>query len=194
MNLALNPTIENHPRRTFTVEDIRLMIEAGVLREDERIELVEGELIMMSAKKVAHELIKSELLVALARAVPNDMYVGVESTVQLADDILLEPDIVVISRDVYKADPKSFARPRAQDLLVVIEIAVSSLVYDRGVKARLYAQHGIREFWVIDANERVTWIHTLPDADGWSSIVKRGADELLTLPALPGFSIRLADI
>jgi Uma2 family endonuclease len=194
MNLALNPTIENPSRRTFTVEDIRLMIEAGVLREDERIELVEGELIMMSAKKVAHELIKSELLGALARAVPNDMYVGVESTVQLADDILLEPDIVVISRDVYKADPKSFARPRAQDLLVVIEIAVSSLVYDRGIKARLYAQHGIREFWVIDANERVTWIHTLPDADGWSSIVKRGSDELLTLPALPGFSIRLADI
>lgn len=194
MNVAFPQAEDDVSRRTFTVEDVRRMIDAGVIREDERIELVEGELIMMAAKKVAHENIKNALIMTLARAAPDEMYVGVESTVQLAEDTLLEPDVVVISREVYKADPQSFARPRAEDVLLLIEVAATSMAYDRGVKARLYARHGIREYWVIDANERATWIHTGPSGDGWSSIVKRGADELLTTPFLQDFSIRLADI
>jgi Uma2 family endonuclease len=78
--------------------------------------------------------------------------------------------------------------------LLLTEVAASSLTYDRRVKARLYARHGIREFWVIDANERVTWIHTGPSGDGWSSIVERGSNETLATTALPNFSIRLCDI
>jgi Uma2 family endonuclease len=61
-------------------------------------------------------------------------------------------------------------------------------------KARLYARHGIREYWVIDANERRTFVHTGPTADGWSSIVERGPDEALTTAALPGFALKLGDI
>jgi len=69
-----------------------------------------------------------------------------------------------------------------------------SLAYDRGIKARLYARHGIREFWVIDADTRVTFVHTGPSGETWSSIVERGPQEVLTTPAAPGFSIRLADL
>ena len=79
-------------------------------------------------------------------------------------------------------------------MLLLIEIAVSRLAFDRNVKARLYARHGIREYWVIDATERVTWVHTGPAGEGWTSIVERGPQETLTTDALPGFSIRLADI
>jgi Uma2 family endonuclease len=76
----------------------------------------------------------------------------------------------------------------------VIEVVASSLAYDKGLKARLYARHRVREFWVIDANDRSTWAHTGPSRDGWSSIVERGPQEVLTTPALPGFSIRLDEI
>ncbi|MGZ9103737.1 MAG: hypothetical protein ACXW3Y_12795, partial [Rhodoplanes sp.] len=69
----------------------------------------------------------------MARAVPDGMYVGVEATIQLARDILLEPDIAIIARSVYKADPRSFAQPQAKDVLLLIEVAVASLVYDRKV-------------------------------------------------------------
>jgi Uma2 family endonuclease len=68
------------------------------------------------------------------------------------------------------------------------------MTYDRGVKARLYARHGIREFWVIDANEYVTWIHTGPSGDGWSSIVERSPNETLTTPAMPSLAIKLSEI
>jgi Uma2 family endonuclease len=79
-------------------------------------------------------------------------------------------------------------------VLLLIEVAVSSLAFDRRVKARLYARHGIRDYWVIDANERVTWVHTGPSGDGWTSIVERGPRDVLATDALPGFSIRLVDI
>jgi len=195
MNIALTlPADELPPHRAFTVEDIRRMVDAGVLREDEKIELIEGEIFMMSPKGVAHENIKHALTLALARAAPEGFYVGVESTLQLADDILVEPDLAVISRDVYNAPARSFAQPRPADVLLLIEVAVSSMAYDRKVKAALYARYGIREFWVIDGDKRITWIHTGPSGDGWASIVERGSGDLLTTAALPGFSIRLADI
>jgi Uma2 family endonuclease len=68
------------------------------------------------------------------------------------------------------------------------------LSYDKGLKSQLYARHGVQEFWVIDANKRVTWIHTGPQDEGWSSIVEHDASAPLTTAALPGFSIRLADL
>jgi Uma2 family endonuclease len=193
MNIAFTRAAEGLPRRAFTVEDIRRMIDAGVIREDERFELIEGEIVMMAAKSVAHDRVKHALNLAFAKAVPDGLFVGVESTLQLAENILVEPDIAIISRSVYDADPKSFARPRPEDVLLVVEVAVSSMTYDRDIKARLYARHGIREFWVIDAHERATWIHKGPTADGWSSIIECGASETLTTPALPGFAIRLSE-
>ena len=75
-----------------------------------------------------------------------------------------------------------------------MEVAVSSLSYDRGLKARLYARYGVPEFWVIDADERIAWIHRDPKGDAWSSITERGATDLLTTSTLPSFSVRLADI
>jgi Uma2 family endonuclease len=61
-------------------------------------------------------------------------------------------------------------------------------------RRRFDARYGIREFWVIDGDKRITWIHTGPSGDGWASIVERGSGDLLTTAALPGFSIRLAGI
>lgn len=170
------------------------MIDAGIIADDDRIELIEGDLVVMAAKSIAHENIKLALNMALARIVPEGLFIGVETTLQLAENILVEPDIVVISRSVYKGDPKSFARPRREDVLLLVEVAVSSMTYDRKVKARLYAQHGIREFWVIDANERITWIHTNPRGDDWDSIVQRGPEDVLNVSSLPNFAIRLDEI
>lgn len=194
MNVAVTRGAEGFPRRAFSVDDIRRMIDIGLIGPEENFELIEGEIVPMQAKSVAHDNLKHALNLALARAVPDGMYVGVEATIQLARDILLEPDIAIIARSVYKADPRSFAQPQAKDVRLLIEVAVASLVYDRKVKARLYARHGIREFWVIDANERITWVHTGPAGEGWSSIVERGPQDLLTTDALPGFSIRLGEI
>jgi len=170
------------------------MIDTGVLNEDERIELVEGDLVMMSAKGYAHDYIKNALNLAIARALPDALSMGVEMTVQFSQDMILEPDIAVFAREALIKSTANFSQIRSGGLLLAIEVAASSLAYDKGLKACLYARHRVQEFWVIDANERITWVHTGPRGDSWSSIVERGPQETLSTPALTAFSIRLADI
>ena len=75
MNVAVTTAGEGFPRRAFTVDDISRMIEAGILHEDERFELIEGEIVMMAAKGIAHERIKSALIVAIVRALPERLTV-----------------------------------------------------------------------------------------------------------------------
>jgi Uma2 family endonuclease len=194
MNIAHTRAADGLPRRAFTVADIRRMVEAGVIAEDERIELIEGEIVVMSAKGYAHELIKNALNLAIVRALPEALMMGVEMTVQFAERTLLEPDLAVFKRRALIKSDANFSQILPGDLLLAIEVAVSSLTYDRGLKARLYARYRVQEFWVVDANERVTWIYTGPEGDGWASIVERGPGETLTTTALPNFAIRLGEI
>jgi Uma2 family endonuclease len=107
---------------------------------------------------------------------------------------MLEPDIAVFPKGVLGRSATGFARLDPGEAHLVIEVAVSSLAYDKGLKAKLYARHRVREFWVVDANEGVTYVHTGPNGDGWSSIVKYGPQDALATPALPGLSIRLDEI
>ena len=195
MNIAVTyPAPGLPPRRAFNVDDIRRMIEAGVLGEDERIELVEGEIVVMAAKSYAHEMIKNALIKAVIRAAQPSLEVGVETTIQFSTGILLEPDIVVLRSDQVVKSDAGFVSVEQGGCSLIIEVSVSSLSYDKGRKAALYARLGVGEFWVVDANERRTFVHTRPSGDGWSSIVKRGPDDVLTTPAVPGFSFKLGDI
>jgi len=194
MNVAWTRAAEGFPRRAFTVADVQRMLDSGIIAEGERVELIKGELVVMAAKSVAHDNVQNALYLVFAKVVPAGLYVGNSSTLQLTEDILVEPDLAIISRGLYKRSAKGFARPRAEDVLLVVEIAVSSLAYDRDVKAQLYAEHGIPEYWLIDANERTTWVHKGPSAGNWASIVKHGPEEILTTPALPGLAIKLSAI
>jgi Uma2 family endonuclease len=198
MNVAINIPVtraaEGFDRRPFTVEDVRRMIDAGIMSEEERVELVEGEIVVMASKSYAHENIKNALNIAIVRTLPPEMMMGVETSIQFTDQTILEPDLAVFRRRALIRSDANFCYLAHGDLALAIEVAVSSLSYDKGLKSRLYARYGVREFWVIDANERITWVHTGPTGDGWSSIVERRSNETLTTPALPDFSINLADI
>jgi Uma2 family endonuclease len=194
MNVAVTTAAEGFPRRAFTVDDIARMIEAGIIGEDERFELIEGEIVMMASKGIAHERIKSAINIAVVRALPDDLTMGVEVTLRLTDTTMLEPDIAVFPKSLFTKSSTGFARLDPGEACLVIEVAVSSLAYDKGLKAKLYARHRVREFWVIDANEGITYVHTGPNGDRWSSIVKHGPHDTLTTPVLPGLSIRLDEI
>src|SRR5437763_11750378 len=102
MSALATTAAEGFPRRAFTVEDISRMIEAGIIGEDEKFELIEGEIVMMAPKGIAHERIKSALTLAIARALPDHLTLGVETTLRLTGTILLEPDIAVFPKELYK--------------------------------------------------------------------------------------------
>ncbi len=194
MNVAWTRAADGLPRRAFSVAEVRRMIDAGVIGEDERFELIEGEFVMMAAKGYAHELIKNALNLAIARSLPTDLHMGVETSIQFSDLTIVEPDIAVFRRSALIRSDTNFSQVRAGGLLLVVEVAATSLAYDREVKAKLYARHGVREFWVIDANGRTTYVHTAPQGEAWGSIVERAPTDALTTSAMPGFAIRLADI
>ncbi len=176
------------PRRAFTVAEVLRMQEAGIIGEDENFELVEGEIVAMGPKFAAHELIKSALAMSLSRACPDHLWLGFESSIFLSETTFVEPDICLYRRDL------ASDKVRGGDLLLVIEIAASSLAYDRGHKASLYARYGVHELWVVDAATRRTFVHREPREIGWGEITEKAPDEVLRCDAIPNFSIRLAEV
>jgi Uma2 family endonuclease len=188
MRTHVTRAAEGFDRRSFTVAEILRMQDAGIISEDENFELIEGEIVPMRAKTHIHELIKSALTLAVARALPERLWLGAATTIYLSPRTFVEPDLVVYPKGIKLEEVKG------SDILVAIEVAATSLAYDRGLKARLYARHGVNELWVIDAERRRTFVHSGPEAAGWRTIVERGRDEPLTFAALPGFSIKLGAI
>jgi Uma2 family endonuclease len=175
-------------RRSLSVADIERMIEAGIISEDENFELIEGEIIPMGPKSHAHERIKSALFIAMSNSLPRDLWLGVESSIFLSKNTFVEPDICVYPRRLQSTDVKG------PDIVLAIEVAASSLAYDLSRKARVYARHGVRELWVIDANTRRTFVHRQPNGEAWSSLVELSSDAILAVAALPGFAITLGSI
>ena len=169
----------------YTVADIVNMQDAGLIDATDRFELIDGEIVPMNAQHDPHELIKSELSIAIGAARPPDLRIGLASSIYLSSDTFLEPDICLFPRNIPLMDVKG------QDLIIAIEISGSTLAFDRGRKARLYARYGVREYWVIDAVKRRTFIHLGPSGEGWASITEQGPEFELTISALPGFRQRL---
>jgi Uma2 family endonuclease len=167
MNVALK-----HPRSArasdglerwrFTVADVEAMVVAGILEEDDRVELIEGELIRMSPKGGRHEVLKGAINRHWQRACPEGFQIAPETTFRLSDDTYLEPDFVVYP------DGVGLTGIKGGNVLLVVEVADASLRYDRGRKARLYAQFGIRELWSIDAVKMTTRVFRDPSPEGYS--------------------------
>jgi Uma2 family endonuclease len=188
MRTNVTRAAEGFDRRSFTVAEILRMQDAGIIAEDENFELIEGEIVPMQAKTHVDELLKSALNIAIARALPENLWMGVSSSIYLGPNTFVEPDIAVYPKDIQLEDVKG------SDILLSIEVATTSLPYDTAIKTQLYARYCVREFWVVDAARRTTFVHQGPEGGGWRSIVERGPDEALIIPALLGFSIRFATV
>ena len=180
---------EGLPRRRFTVAEVEAMAAAGVMDEDERVELIGGELVPMSPKGSHHEVVKAALLDHWIRARPEEVRLAPETTFRLSEDTYLEPDIVIYPRT------SGLRGLTGANVLLVVEIADSSLRYDIGRKAALYASFGICELWVIDAVRLTTRIFRDPAADGYREARDFGpADRLIPRIAPETFALRLADL
>ena len=180
---------EGLPRRRFTVAEVEAMVAAGVMEEDERVELIGGELVPMSPKGSRHEAIKIALVDRWIRARPDDCWLAQETTFRLSEDTYLEPDIVIYPR---ASGVTGLSR---NNVLLVVEIADSSLRYDVGRKAALYASFGIRELWVIDAVRLTTRAFREPGTDGYRNTQDFSpTDRLAPLIAPGAFALRLDEL
>ena len=179
---------EGLPRWRWTLDEFDRMIDLGLLRADDRVELIDGELVPMHSKGGRHEAVTTKLLNFFMRRVPDDCELGVELGWRPGGDIYLEPDLVI-----YKAGGfPSYVPP--SDYLLLVEVSDSSLRYDRERKAKIYAALGVREYWVIDANSLQTTVHLDPGADGYASVSARAPNQILAPLALAALAVSLGDL
>jgi Uma2 family endonuclease len=196
MNALLRPkdlpittqAAEGLPRRRFTVAEIEAMVLAGVIGEDERFELIGGEVVPMSPKGARHEWIKVKLNRFLQRIAPEDLDIAQETTLRLDATTYVEPDFCVYPSEL------ELKRLDGPAVLLAIEVADSSLAYDRGRKIGVYAAFGVREVWVIDANRAVTWLYRRLGAEGYAEIVEAPATRALTPTLASELALCLSDL
>lgn len=175
-------------RRRFTIEEVKAMETAGVLREDEQVELIDGDIISMPPKGNRHEHMRTELADSLALRGARLFKIAQEPAFHLSQYNNPEPDILVFARDqrVYEVNGPS--------ALLVIEVAVSSLADDLQIKGPLYAAHGVREYWVVDAARLLTHVHREPGREGYASVRTVAAGERLVPLLVPEVNLALADL
>ena len=175
-------------RRRFTVAELEAMVKAGILDEDERIELIGGEVVPMSPKGNHHEIVKNALIHYWSRRLPEHLTFATETTFRLTPDTYLEPDFVFYDRATgirgLKSDTAHF----------VVEIADSSYAYDMGRKAALYASFGIPELWVIHAVRLETRIHRKPSLTGYQSMIDLPGDQRLVPVCSEELAVTLANL
>ena len=172
----------------YTVADITRMAEAGVFSPEDNFELIEGEIVPMSPKYHAHESIKSVIGMAMSKACPENLRVGFETSIFLSKTTIIEPDLCLYPANIHTDELTG------PDLLIAIEVAATTLAYDRGRKAQIYARYGVRELWVIDAIKRHTFVYSAPSATGWGRTIENGPEYELSIYALPSFKHRLGNI
>ena len=145
------------PRLAFTIEQFQRMDQLGIFAGDQRLELIHGEIVEMSPIGIRH-VANVNRLVDLFRKV-DQVYMSVQNPVQLGDSTLPQPDVALLRR---RDDLYASAYPEPADVLLLIEVADTSLAYDRDVKVPLYAQAAIPEVWIVDLNKRELAVYRYP--------------------------------
>lgn len=181
-------TPPRHRRYRWTLPKFEQLIEHEILGEEDRIELIDGELYAMAAKGIRHENVRGSLLNWLIRNIAPDVMLFAEPGWRPDGKTYVEPDFLLTPPGEMSSD----ADP--QSALLVIEIARSSLAYDTGLKARLYARLGVREYWVIDARTLSTRVHRQPDDSMYTSVSTLEPDDAVEASLIPGLSLQLGSL
>jgi Uma2 family endonuclease len=176
-------------RYRLTVEQYHRMGEAGVLDEDSRVELIEGELIDMAPIGSGHGSAVARLTRLFVNAVGDRAIVLVQSSIRLDAHSEPQPDFALLKpRDDFYAA----ALPTPRDVLLVVEVAESSAGYDLRTKARLYATHGVPAYWVVDIPAATLHRFAGPEGERYRDAVMSGAPGVMPLPGLDGCSVDLS--
>jgi Uma2 family endonuclease len=173
-------------RRPFTVAEYDRLIAAGILQEDERVELIDGEIVEMAPISIRHAARVNVLSALFLRRVGDRAIVSVQNPIRLGERSEPQPDVTLLRR---RADHYASALPTAADILLLIEVADSSLEYDRTVKLPLYAQAGIPEVWIVSLTGNHIEVYTQPEQGAYTHAQRAAHGETLTATTLPDLRV-----
>lgn len=173
----------------ISVPQYEKMIAHGILTENDRVELIRGELVAKMPIGDFHFACVNRLNRLLVRALGDRAIVSVQNPVRLADSEP-EPDIALLApRD----DDYASGKPAPADLLLLVEVADSSLEFDREVKRPLYAENGVTEYWIVNLDDRSVEVHRGPQPDGtYADVRLLRPGDTANIAAVPGVTIAVA--
>lgn len=180
---------ETPQRRRFDVDDYYRMAEAGILGPKDRVELIEGEIVEMAPVGSEHAGTTDLLTSVFARAVTDQqILMRIQGPLRLDSANEPQPDLMLLRprADFYRA-----SHPTAADVLLLVEVADSSLAYDRGPKLDLYARYGVPEVWIVDLVNRVVEVCRQPRPEGYAER-QRLSEGPLAPPLVPSVTVDVA--
>jgi Uma2 family endonuclease len=177
-------------RRRFNVDEYYAMARAGILAEDERVELLDGEVVVMTPIGIRHQACVDRLTDAFSRRCTDRAVVRVQGPVRLDEYAEPEPDVALLRRPLERYD---VAHPTPEDVLLVVEVADTSLERDRGPKLSFYARAGIVEVWIVNVEAREIEVYRQPSGDRYTE-VQHLRDGKVTPLAFPDETIDIEDI
>jgi Uma2 family endonuclease len=178
-------------KHRFTVADYHRMAEAGILGEDDRVELIEGEIVDMTPIGRRHQAGVDHLTELFIQGLSGKVIVRVQGSIRLSELSEPEPDLVLLRR---RADFYANVDAGPDDVLLVVEVADTSLPYDRDVKVPLYARAGIPEVWLVDLNGASVIVHRDPGPQGYREVITARGTERLSPQAFPDFALTPSQI
>jgi Uma2 family endonuclease len=177
-------------RRLFKAKEFRDMIEAGVFGENDRLELVDGEIVEMSPIGNPHARCVRKLNHLLHR-VGDGALVDVQNPLLVSEKDEFYPDLVLLKPSV---DNYAGGIPKTSDTLLVIEVADTTLQFDRMVKAPRYAAAGVPELWIVDLPGSRVWVHRKPLEGAYGEVFEARPGQDLHVPGMPDIEISVADL
>ncbi|WP_373541580.1 Uma2 family endonuclease [Chamaesiphon sp.] len=176
--------------RQLTSTEYYQMMESGIIREGERVELVLGQIFTMAAKGTRHTLSTRKLFKQLLALIGDRADVQSQDPITLPNNSEPEPDIVIAR---LRSDDYVNSHPSPADIILVIEVADSSIKFDRETKAPLYAAAGISEYWIINLIDDRLEIYRQPEGDIYTSIEIVTPPRSVSLPQFPEISLNISD-
>ena len=177
-------------KRLFTAGELEQMVKAGILTEDDRVELIEGEIIKMSPIGKSHAACVDRLTRFFNKAADDSIIVRVQGPIRIDDLLELQPDLALLkARPDYYED----SLPTPGDILMVIEVADTTATSDRRVKMPLYARAGVPRAWLVNLPKRGVEVYGEPQAGAYASVQRLGRkDEIaLAVPGIGASSLRV---
>jgi len=189
MVLKTDPTMTMVQRRRFTRNEYHRMGEAGILGPDERVELVDGEIVLMGPIGDFHADETTQVAEVLPRAVGDRARLWVQNPIVLDPHWEPQPDFCLVRRRSYRG-----GKPGPEDIFLAVEIADTSLASDRDVKIPRYGSAGILEAWLVDLNNRRIFVFRDPFPEGYRSVQIFEAGSRLSLVAFPDVDLAFDDL
>jgi Uma2 family endonuclease len=178
-------------RRRFTVTEYEWMAHTGTLGEDDRVELIDGEIVEMAPIGPPHSGTVKRLIGLFSATLGDRAVIGAQDPVRLSTRTEPEPDLVLARP---RSDFYTLSHPVPDDVLLLVEVSDTSLVYDRDVKMPHYAEAGIAEVWIIDLNDGVLLVHRGPERSEYTEVQTLKPGDQISPLAFPDLTIELTQI